>query len=432
LYKRIRVSSGISELDRLLGGLFIGDNVVWYDDSGSQASLFCLNFLQTSLAQRKSVIYASFDRSPKNLLERLGPFAESPDLTILDAFTCGRGECTPTFMKFYDKPDPKRLCRIKMLDKPHDTDYVKDVLYELLQTMEGDVRLIFESVTGMQKIWGGEDAIVKFYSHSCPRLYELNTVAYWTMEKLAHSPRLRAQIKQIAQVAIELSVKNGTTALMILKAENRDTKEMHKPHPYTIKDLTITFDHEKSQPGNFDIGLRVKELRIKRGLSQAEFAEVLGISRTTISQVEANIIYPSLPTLLKIAEVLSIHIGAFFQEAMGLEKRIIFTGAEAVSMGFPDMPNGSISGELLVPPDFESKMAPYLIEIEPGRELPAHFFVHKGEEMGYLLSGKLQMSLNRASYTVRSGDLIYLTSEMPGYWKNPGPNVARLFWIKSK
>ena len=43
--EKIRVSSGVSQLDRQLGGLFIGDNVVWYDDAGSLASIFSLNFI---------------------------------------------------------------------------------------------------------------------------------------------------------------------------------------------------------------------------------------------------------------------------------------------------------------------------------------------------------------------------------------------------
>ena len=53
--KQIRVSSGVSQLDRQLGGLFIGDNVVWYDDAGSLASLFCLNFIRESQQQRKEI-----------------------------------------------------------------------------------------------------------------------------------------------------------------------------------------------------------------------------------------------------------------------------------------------------------------------------------------------------------------------------------------
>jgi hypothetical protein len=35
-------------------------------------------------------------------------------------------------------------------------------------------------------------------------------------------------------------------------------------------------------------------------------------------------------------------------------------------------------------------------------------------------------------YNLKTGDVIYLTSEVPGQWRNPGPNVARLLWIKVK
>jgi len=430
--KKTRVSSGVSHLDRLLGGLFIGDNVLWYDDSGNLASAFCLNFLQSSLALQKSVIYVSFDRSPKNLLDKLGGLSESPDLTILDGFTAGKGASSPIFMKFYEEPDEQPACQVKMIQKPRDTDHIMETIYGLHETLHGDVRLIFESMTGMQEIWGGEAAILKFYSHSCPRLYELDTIAYWIMEKLAHSEALRAQINQIAQVAIDLSIKRGTTTLTILKAEKRGTEDLQEPHRYWTKDLTITFDTEKDGRGQLNLGLRIKELRMKRGLSQADLAKLVGVTPSTISQVEANIIYPSLPALLKMAEVLSVDISSLFQQAMELEKRIIFPAAEAVSVGFPDLPKGSLEGRLLTPPDFDGKMEPYIIEIKPNCNLPAHFFVHKGEEMGYLLSGKLRMSVNKAAYTIRAGDAIYLTSEMPGEWRNPGPNVARLLWIKSK
>jgi len=287
-------------------------------------------------------------------------------------------------------------------------------------------------MTGMQKIWGGEEAILKFYSHSCPRLYEMDTVAYWIMEKLAHSQALRAQINQIAQVAIDVAIKRGTTTLTILKAENRGIEDTREPYQYWTKDLTITFDTDKHGRSQVNLGLRIKELRIKRGLSQAELAKLVGVTPSTISQVEANIIYPSLPALLKMAEVLAVHVGSLFQKAVEVERRIIFPQADAVSIGFPGLPNGALDGRLLTPPDFEGKMEPYIVEIEPNCNLSTHFFVHKGEEMGYLISGKLRMSVNKAVYTVRAGDVIYLTSEMPSEWRNPGPNVARLLWIKSK
>ena len=89
--ERLRVSSGVSQLDHLLGGIFIGDNVVWHDDAGSLAHPFCLNFIQASQAQNKPIIYVCFDRSPKSLLEALGTLANNPLLTVLDCFTQGKG-----------------------------------------------------------------------------------------------------------------------------------------------------------------------------------------------------------------------------------------------------------------------------------------------------------------------------------------------------
>jgi transcriptional regulator with XRE-family HTH domain len=307
-----------------------------------------------------------------------------------------------------------------------------DALYGIHGTLEGDVRFVFESLTGMQELWGGEDQLLKFYTHSCPRLYELNTIAYWIMEKRAHSPRLRAQINQVAQVAIDLSVKRGTTSLTILKAEKRDLDTLNRPYHYWCKDLNVTFDRERRTTGFIDLGLRLKELRIKRGISQTELAKLVGVTPSTISQVESNLIYPSLPALLKMAEILSVDISSFFQEKPELASRVIFPVAEAVDIRFPELPEGSVHAKLLTPPDIEPKAEPYLIEVLPNKSLPSHFFIHKGEEIGYLLSGKLQLKLQKAVYTVRTGDIIYLTSEIPSQWRNPGPGVARLLWMKIK
>jgi transcriptional regulator with XRE-family HTH domain len=429
--ERLRVASGVSQLDRLLGGLYIGDNVVWHDDSGSLASVFCLNFMQASQAQNKSLIYVSFDRSPKNLLEKLGPLAQNRFLTILDCFTYGKGAGSKVFLKFYEEAESEWPCHIIKVDEPRDVNQVMDAFYGVHETMKDDVRFVFESLTGMQELWGGEEHLLNFYSHSCARLYELNTIAYWIMEKRAHSPRLRAQINQIAQVAIDLSIRRGTTSLTILKAEGRDLATLNKPYNYRTKDLNVTvYYYQRRARGHIDLGMRLKELRTKRGFSQTELAELIGVTPSTISQVESNLIYPSVPALLKMAEVLSVKISSFFQDQADVKSRVIFPAAEAVEVKFPDLPEGSVYANLLTPVDFEPKAEPFLIQVPPGKSLPSHFFIHKGEEIGYLLSGKLQLKLEKAVFNLRAGDVVYLTSEMPTQWKNPGPSVAKLLWIK--
>jgi transcriptional regulator with XRE-family HTH domain/KaiC/GvpD/RAD55 family RecA-like ATPase len=432
LGQKQRVASGVSQLDRLLGGLFIGDNVVWHDDAGSLASVFCLNFIQASESQGKPVIYVSFDRSPRNLLEKLGSLGENPLLTILDCFTWGKGSGSDVFLRFYYDSKTDWPCRIIRVDEPRNPQQVMDTLYGVHASMEGDVRLVFESITGMQEVWGGEDSILTFYTHSCPRLYELNTVAYWIMEKNAHSPKLRAQINQIAQVAIELSIKRGATSLTMLKAEERSFENLHRPYTYWTKDLNVRFEEERRTSGRIELGLRLKDVRTKRGLSQTELSKLVGVTPSTISQVESNLIYPSLPALLKMAEVLSVDVSYFFQDRVDVARRIVFSASEALEIKLPDMPDGLVVAKLLTPIDFDGQAEPYMIEIAPEAKLPCHFFIHKGEEVGYLLSGRLQMVVEKAVYKLKAGDVIYLTSEMPNQWINPGPGVAKLIWLKLK
>ncbi|MBM3299245.1 MAG: helix-turn-helix domain-containing protein, partial [Deltaproteobacteria bacterium] len=401
--QRQRVASGVDRLDQLLGGLFIGDNVVWYDDAGSLATVFCLNFIQASQADTEPIIYVTFDRSPRNLLEKLGGLAEYPALTVLDCFTWGKGAGSEVFLRFYYEARPEWPCRIVRVDEPRQANHVMDALYGIHASMTGDVRFVFESVTGMQELWGGEDQILQFYAHSCPRLYELNTVAYWIMEKNAHSSRLKAQINQIAQVAIDLSIKRGTTSLTILKAEKRGLENLHRPFNYWAKDLTVTFEDEKRAISPIELGQRLKEIRTKRGLSQTELSKLVGVTPSTISQVESNLIHPSLPALLKMAEVLAVDVSFFFQPKEYSSKRVAFSSADASEVRFADLPDGRVWGKILTPVDFEAKAEPYLIEIPPDTRLSSHFFIYKGEEMGYVLSGTVKMTVDKTVYNLGPG-----------------------------
>ncbi len=135
-------------------------------------------------------------------MEKLGALAKYKSLVVLDCFTDGRGKGSDIFAGFYNRKKNNKICQFVRVEEPDNPDHVMGAFYGLHKTMRGDVRFIFDSVTGMQELWGGEDAILKFYSHSCPRLYELNTTAYWILERGAHSPRLRAHLSQITQVSI--------------------------------------------------------------------------------------------------------------------------------------------------------------------------------------------------------------------------------------
>lgn len=424
-----RVSTGLAELDRCLDGLFIGDNVIWYDEAGSLAFPFTLNFIQESQKRNKPLIYVTFDRSPKTLVAELGPLAQDPQLTILDCFTHGKGDGSSVFGKFYEKSGAQWPYRIVKVNEPWKPDKVSEAIYGIHKTLTGDVRFVFESLTGMQDLWEGEESILKFYSHSCPRLYELETIAYWVVEKGAHSNRLKAHINQIAQVVIDLAIKRGKSALTILKAHNRKPKSLNKPESFWADGMAVSFDVEKTVPSSLDLGARLKQLRTKQGMHQKELAGMIGVTPSTISQIESNLIYPSLPALFKMAQILSVDVGYFFQKESAGQKPSVFSGGGR-TVRFPDLPKGSIKGQHLLPVDMPSAIEPYFLEIPAGKKLPAHFFVHKGEEFGFLFEGELQVTIQNSVKQLAAGDVVYLTRHIPSQWKNTGKKAARMIWLK--
>lgn len=424
-----RVSTGLAELDRCLDGLFIGDNVIWYDEAGSLAFPFTLNFIQESQKRNKPLIYVIFDRSPKTLVAELGPLAQDPQLTILDCFTHGKGDGSSVFSKFYERNGAQWPYQIVKVNEPWKPDKVSEAIYGIHKTLTGDVRFVFESLTGMQDLWEGEESILKFYSHACPRLYELETIAYWVVEKGAHSNRLKAHINQIAQVAIDLAIKRGKSALTIVKAHNRKPKSLNKPESFWADGMAVSFDVEKTVPSSLDLGARLKQLRTKQGMNQKELAGMVGVTPSTISQIESNLIYPSLPALFKMAQILTVDVGYFFQKESAGQKPSVFAGG-GQTVRFPDLPKGSIKGQHLLPVDMPSAIEPYFLEIPAGKKLPSHFFVHKGEEFGFLFEGELQVTIQNSVKRLTAGDVVYLTRHIPSQWKNTGKKAARMIWLK--
>lgn len=429
--KKKPVSSGIPQLDNLLGDLYIGDNVLWYEDAGSFSAAFCVHFIRVSLALKKPVVYVSFDRSPKNVVSFLGPLAESQNFTILDCFTNGKGDRSEVFSKFYEKDGAQWPHQVIRVNDPANPVQVGEAIYGLHSNLSGDIRFIIDSLTGMQDLWGGEEQVMKFYARTCPRLYELDTIAYWVVEKSAHSSRLKANINKIAQVAIDLSVKNGKPALKILKAEKRTSRFLNEPQSFSCEEGEIVFDLPKPLPERLDLGGKIKAIRKKQGLSQKELAEKTGVTPSSISQVEKNLIYPSIPAMFRLAESLSVGVGTFFEGAENEQPGCVFHANEGVSAGLEGSCKGVVEGMRLLPPSIrEAGCDPYLLRIEPGRKLTGHFFNHKGEEMGYVLAGSLALWMNGQRQEAGPGDLVYLRKHAPEQWTNDGEVAAEILWLK--
>lgn len=59
-------------------------------------------------------------------------------------------------------------------------------------------------------------------------------------------------------------------------------------------------------PGRVRIGSKLKEVRIRRLLTQEELAEKAGLSPSTVVNIERNQVEPHFRTIRKLAEALDV------------------------------------------------------------------------------------------------------------------------------
>ncbi|MGO7605174.1 helix-turn-helix domain-containing protein [Rhizobium ruizarguesonis] len=57
-----------------------------------------------------------------------------------------------------------------------------------------------------------------------------------------------------------------------------------------------------------DIGIRIRKLRLLKGLKQREFAELIGRTEDAVSQMERGVNVPTLETLVAICQALTVRL----------------------------------------------------------------------------------------------------------------------------
>lgn len=421
-----KVRSGIAYLDKLIDRFNIGDNVIWQVESGAFVELFCRAFIRESVKDDKDVIYVAFNNSPKNIVAKIGPAINNPHVVFIDCFTSGKGGNSTIFLDLYKTTYPTYKCRVIHTKKPADVAGFIDIINEIEEKKPRGTRYVFDSLTGMQDLWGGSEHLIKFFTRQCPRLYELDTIAYWILAKNAHSDEFRAQISHITQVVIDLSIESRVSALSIIKAENHPESRLLKSHPYEVVDSSIEFLND-AEAGVVNLGRKIREVRLAREISQAQLASGIGVTPSTISQAESNAITLSLPALLRLTRALNVSMGELFGEEDDAEPAPFLSRAKNRTARHSGVKGVTIHSVLSGEPRDGTEA--YLITVAPDVETGAHLIFHKGREVGFMLCGSLELEMKDRAYTMNEGDAVHFSSDVPSRWKNNSEKPAKLLLV---
>ena len=172
-----------------------------------------------------------------------------------------------------------------------------------------------------------------------------------------------------------------------------------------------------------DIGAKLKELRILKGLTQEELADRAELSKGFISQLERDLTSPSIATLMDILQCLGTSIGEFFNETP--EEQIVFGKTD-----YFEKHDQALKNEIkwIIPNAQKNMMEPILLTLEPGGETyPDN--PHEGEEFGYVLQGNISIHIGSKTYKAKKGESFYFVSDKKHYLSSKAGAV--LIWVSS-
>lgn len=172
-----------------------------------------------------------------------------------------------------------------------------------------------------------------------------------------------------------------------------------------------------------DIGLKLKELRVLKGLTQEELADRAELSKGFISQLERNLTSPSIATLMDILQCLGTSPGEFFNDTP--EEQVVFGKTDYFEKYDAELKNEI---KWIIPNAQKNVMEPILLTLEAGGQTyPDN--PHEGEEFGYVLLGAISIHIGNRTYKAKKGESFYFVSDKKHYLSSKAG--ATLIWVSS-
>ncbi|GAB2901481.1 cupin domain-containing protein [Paraburkholderia jirisanensis] len=167
-----------------------------------------------------------------------------------------------------------------------------------------------------------------------------------------------------------------------------------------------------------------------RKLTLKALADTVGCSESLLSKLERGHASPSLATLHKIAQALDTHIGALVA-GPAVNTSPVQRAEQRPAASFPSAdPRAAILLERVIVPAPGQLLQSDIHVIEPNANSDEQIS-HAGEELGYVIEGELELTLDNRLYRLKSGDTFYFPSTVPHSYRNPGTTAARVLWVNT-
>jgi transcriptional regulator with XRE-family HTH domain len=176
----------------------------------------------------------------------------------------------------------------------------------------------------------------------------------------------------------------------------------------------------------YQIGPKLRALRLKKSMGLVELGKHTGLSPALLSKLERDKLYPTLPTLLRIAMVFSVGLDFFFTDER--KRHIVAVVRKDERIRLPERPGTTDVAYYFESLDFKSnerRTSAYLAEFEAMAPEKLKSHQHPGSEFLHVTKGKLGLKIGLDNYELDVGDSVYFDPAVPHTYRRLGKTVCQ-------
>ena len=173
--------------------------------------------------------------------------------------------------------------------------------------------------------------------------------------------------------------------------------------------------------GRYSIGEKLRTLRLRKSMGLVELSQHTGLSAALLSKLERGKLFPTLPTLLRIAMVYSVGLEFFFTDER--KRRVVSIVRRDDRVRFPERPGVSDVPYYFESLDYkatERKMSAFVAEFQEVSFEKAKPHQHPGVELLYLIKGSLTIKIGSEEFQLEAEDAIYFDAAVLHSYRRRG------------
>jgi len=173
--------------------------------------------------------------------------------------------------------------------------------------------------------------------------------------------------------------------------------------------------------GRYSIGEKLRSLRLRKSMGLVELSKHTRLSAALLSKLERGKLFPTLPTLLRIAMVYSVGLEYFFSDER--KRRVVSVVRKEDRVRFPERPATQDVPYFFECLDYkatERKMSVFVAEFQEIAPEKLRPHQHPGVELLYLMKGSLTIKIGGEEFSLEAEDAIYFDSAVQHSYRRRG------------